>query len=125
MSLISVILVVYPSQIIKLFTDDVNVLKIAVPIMVVVATYQIFDGLQTVMGGVLKGFKMTKFVSGAVLAGYWFIGAPVAILCVGMNHMSLKGYWVALAISLFVMGVVQSVMARYKYKQIKEMYTNL
>lgn len=125
MILISVVLIIFPSQIIKLFTNDSNVLKIAVPIMSVVAAYQIFDGLQTVMGGVLKGFKMTKFVSGAVLAGYWFIGAPVAILCVGMNHMSLKGYWVALAISLFVMGVVQSVMARYKYKQIKEMYTNL
>lgn len=125
MILISVILVIFPSAIIKLFTDDLNVLKIAVPIMSVVAAYQIFDGLQIVMGGTLKGFKMTKFVSGAVLAGYWLVGAPVAIICVGIYSMSLKGYWVALAISLCVMGLVQTLMAKYKYKQIKEMYTNL
>lgn len=125
MILISVILVIFPSAIIKLFTDDLNVLKIAVPIMSVVATYQIFDGLQIVMGGTLKGFKMTKFVSGAVLAGYWLVGAPVAIICVGIYSMSLKGYWVALAFSLCVMGLVQTLMAKYKYKQIKEMYTNL
>jgi MATE family multidrug resistance protein len=125
MLLISILLVIFPSQIIKLFTDDANVLKIAIPIMSVVAAYQIFDGLQIVMGGTLKGFKMTKFVSGAVLTGYWFVGAPVAIICVGMYNMSLKGYWIALAISLCVMGLVQTAMARYKYKQIKEMYTNL
>ena len=93
--------------------------------MSVVAAYQIFDGLQIVMGGTLKGFKMTKFVSGAVLAGYWFIGAPVAFILVGKYGLSIKGYWIALAVSLGVMGIVQTLMAKYKYKQVKEMYTNL
>ena len=125
MVLISLTLVVFPAQIIKLFTSDSSVLKIALPVMSVVAAYQIFDGLQIVMGGTLKGFKMTNFVSGAVLAGYWFVGAPVAFILVGKYGMSIKGYWIALAISLCVMGIVQTLMAKYKYKQVKEMYTNL
>ncbi len=125
MVLISLTLIIFPKQIISLFTDNAEVLKIALPIISVVAAYQIFDGLQVVMGGVLKGFKMTKTVSACVLAGYWAVGMPVAIICVGIFNMSLKGYWIALAVSLCFMGVVQAVIARYKFKQIKEMYTIL
>ncbi len=125
MVLISLTLILLPSQIIRLFTNDVDVLRIALPVMTVVAAYQIFDGLQIVMGGTLKGFKMTKFVSGAVLAGYWFVGAPIAVVSVGIYDMSIKGYWIALAVSLCVMGIVQTLMAKHKYKQVKEMYTNL
>lgn len=122
MIIISLTLVLFPSQIIRLFTDDINVMEIALPVMSVVAAYQIFDGLQIVMGGTLKGFKMTKFVSVAVFSGYWLIGAPVAIICVGLFNMSLRGYWIALAISLCAMGVVQATMARYKFKKIKEQF---
>ncbi len=125
MLLISLVLVLFPKQIISIFTDNIDVLKIALPIISVVAAYQIFDGLQVVMGGVLKGFKMTKAVSSCVLVGYWAIGMPVALVCVGLFNMSLKGYWIALAVSLCFMGVVQAVIARYKFKQIKEMYTIL
>lgn len=122
MVLISIILMLFPLQIISLFTDNDDVLKIALPVISVVAAYQIFDGLQVVMGGVLKGFKMTKFVSGAVLAGYWLVGMPIAVICVGMFNMSLKGYWIALAVSLCVMGVVQASMARYKFNEIRKIF---
>ena len=122
MIIISLVLLLFPRQIISLFTDDVEVLRIILPIISVVAAYQIFDGLQVVMGGVLKGFKMTKFVSGAVLAGYWFVGMPVAVILVWKMGLSLQGYWIALAVSLCVMGVVQAFMAKCKFNQIKELY---
>ena len=122
MIVISIVLAVFPSQIIGLFTNDDEVLKIAIPIISIVAMYQIFDGFQVVMGGVLKGFKLTKFVSWAVFSGYWFVGMPVAILLVYKLDWSLRGYWMALAISLCVMGFVQAAMAKHKFKKIKEMY---
>lgn len=122
MTLISILLMLFPRQIISLFTDDAQVLDILIPIISVVAAYQIFDGLQAVMGGILKGFKMTKFVSGAVLMGYWLVGMPVAFVLVGKMDLSLRGYWIALAVSLFVMGIVQALMAVCKYKQVKKLY---
>ncbi|MBQ8887305.1 MAG: MATE family efflux transporter [Candidatus Gastranaerophilales bacterium] len=120
MILISLTLIIFPSQIIRLFTDDVNVMKIALPIMSVVAAYQIFDGLQIIMGGTLKGFKMTKVVSASVMTGYWLIGLPVAVVCVSYYNLSLKGYWIALAISLCSMGIGQAALVKYKFKKIKE-----
>ena len=122
MVIISLTLVLFPSQIIRLFTDDVNVMKMALPIMSVVAAYQIFDGLQIIMGGTLKGFKMTKIVSASVMIGYWLIGLPVAVICVGIYGMSLKGYWIALAVSLCAMGVGQAAIVKYKFRKIKEIF---
>lgn len=113
-------LAVFPNQIIGIFTHDMDVLNIALPIVSVVAMYQIFDGFQVIMGSILKGFKMTKFVSNAVLIGYWFVGAPVAALLVCKYGLSLRGYWIALAVSLCTMGFVQAAMAKHKFRKIKE-----
>ena len=47
---------------------------------------------------------------------------PVAVLLVYKYDMSLSGYWIALAVSLCVMGFVQAFMAKHKFNQVKEMY---
>ncbi len=119
MALMGIVLAVIPNQLISLFTNDSELLKIAVPIVIITAMYQVFDGFQVITGGILKGFKMTKFVSYAVLIGYWAAGMPAAIILVGKYGLSLKGYWYALAISLCVMGFIQAFMAYIKYKSIK------
>lgn len=125
MALAAIILASFPKQLINLFTDNQEVLKIALPLVSIAAMYQVFDGFQVIMGGVLKGFKMTKFVSGAVLAGYWLVGMPVAFVLVGKYGLLLRGYWIALAVSLCVMGFIQAAMAKYKFNKEKEMYTIL
>ncbi len=119
MALAGIILALFPSQLISLFTKNPEVINIALPIVSIAAMYQIFDGFQVVTGGILKGFKMTKFVSNSVLIGYWGVGMPTAIIFAGKMNMSLKGYWIALAVSLCVIGFVQAAFAKYKYTQIK------
>ena len=72
--------------------------------------------MQAVTSGILKGFKKTKTVSLTVLASYWFVGAPVAAILVYKYNFSLRGFWIALALSLCVMGNVQAAIARKKYR---------
>lgn len=122
MAMAGICFAIFPRQIICLFTDNQEVLNVALPIMMVAAMYQIFDGFQVVSGGILKGFKLTAFVSNAVFFGYWIVGMPLAVLFVYKYGMSLKGYWMALAVSLCVMGFVQAFMAKHKFNQVKEMY---
>ncbi len=115
MCLISLILLICPNQIISVFTSDKEVMKIALPLILIVAAYQIFDGFQCVTGGILKGFKLTKTVTSTVLAGYWIIGAPIAYILVTKYNLSLRGYWYALAISLCAIGFLQAVIAKLYY----------
>lgn len=119
MALCGIILASFPRQLVGIFTKDEAVMNIAMPIVLIAAMYQIFDGFQVVMGGVLKGFKMTKTVSFCVFAGYWLVGMPVAYFLVSKCNMSLKGYWIALAVSLFSIGILNAIIAKYKFKRIK------
>ena len=116
MCLAAVILAIFPKEIIKLFTDNVRVVNIAIPIICTVAAYQIFDGFQCITGGILKGFKKTKTVTACILIGYWLIGAPIAYYFVYKCNMSLKGFWIALATSLFLIGFIQAIIAKNQYK---------
>ena len=102
-----------------MYTDNEQVLSITSPIIIVVAIYQVFDGVQAVAAGILKGFKMTKVVSTGVLLAYWAVGMPVAFLCVAKYNMSLKGYWIALAVSIIVMAFVFGTLSFAKYKKLK------
>lgn len=119
MILVSLLLILFPTQIIGLFTTNKEVLAISIPIIIVVSVYQVFDGIQVIMGGVLKGFQMTKTVSTTVLLCYWALGMPIAFILVGKYSMSLKGYWIALAVSLFAMSILMSIFSVIKYKRFK------
>lgn len=119
MFIVSILLALFPRSIIALFTANEDVLNVAIPVISVVAAYQVFDGMQAVFGGILKGFKMTKIVSATVIAGYWLFGMPVAFITVYKMSMSLKGYWIALAVALFFMGCVQALIAKRKYISFK------
>ncbi len=122
MAVAGIILALFPKEIISIFTNNEEVLKIAMPLVIIAAMYQIFDGFQVVAGGILRGFKMTKIVSTCVLTGYWLVGAPLAYILVNKYNCSLKGYWIALAVSLFSMGIGQAVIAKWKYNKIKKIY---
>ena len=121
MALCSVILALFPRQLVGIFTKDTSVLNIAMPIVIIAAMYQVFDGFQVVMGGVLKGFKMTKAASLCVFWGYWIVGMPVAYILVNKYGMSLKGYWIALAVSLCFIGIFAAFIAKQKFKKIKNL----
>lgn len=120
MALCGLLLAIFPEQLIAIFTNNQEVMNIALPVIAVAAAYQVFDGFQVIAGGILKGFAMTKVVSTCVLVGYWLVGMPVAYYFVFNQNYSLKGYWIALAVALFFMGVVQAIFAKYKFKKIKE-----
>ena len=120
MALAGILLASFPKFLISLFTQDSQVIKIAIPLISIAAMYQVFDGLQVVLGGILKGFKMTKIVSGSVLFGYWFVGAPLAFILVCKHGFMLRGYWLSLAISLFTMGIIQAYFVKNKFAKLKD-----
>ncbi|MBQ9245956.1 hypothetical protein IJ182_06795 [bacterium] len=117
---IAILLSLFPREILYCFTNDINVIKISISIINIVAIYQLFDGIQAISGGILRGFKMTKTASCCVISSYWLIGAPVAYFFVQKLNYSLKGYWIALAISLIAMGALEAAIAKWKYKKIKQ-----
>ena len=88
-------------------TDNVNkiaenteVIMIASKLLVIAALFQIFDGLQVVILGALRGMQDVKIPTIITLVSYWLIGFP---LCYYLGlHTPLKslGIWIGLLASL-------------------------
>src|SRR5450631_14940 len=77
MLLAAVVFLVAPVPLIALYTRDPRVLAIGPSLLWVAAAFQIFDGIQTVSTGALRGLGETRIPMFANLVGYWVLGLPL------------------------------------------------
>jgi len=82
------------------FTDDVQITQITSKLLIIAAMFQLFDGLQVVFIGVLRGVEDFKFPTLITLIAYWVIALPLAYLLAFTYNMGVYGIWYALLISL-------------------------
>ena len=75
----AVLIVTIPTTIARWFTHDVGVVGAAVPLLIVGAAFQFFDGVQVTATGALRGVGITKPGLAAQVMGYWVIGFPVGL----------------------------------------------
>jgi MATE family multidrug resistance protein len=111
MALMAILLVVIPQPIISIWTRDPWVLTLGAHVLAIVAGFQIFDGIQTVSTGALRGLGETRFPMLMNLMGYWVLGLPFgALLCFRLKW-GLSGLWMGLTVSLILIALV--LMARW------------
>lgn len=93
--LMALILTVFAHQITGLFSQDVTVLGIATGLMHYVAIFLIFDAMQTVASGVLRGLQQFMQPLVVILFCYWIIIIPLSYV------MGVKG-WLQLSANVDV-----------------------
>ena len=84
---------VLPRQLSALYTPDAAVIAIAAALIPIAGVFQVFDGLQAVGAGVLRGLGDTRVPLIAMLSGYWLIGIPVSIALGFRSGMGPQGLW--------------------------------
>jgi MATE family multidrug resistance protein len=96
---------VFPRQIAHLYTQDPRVVAFAVTLLFIAALFQLFDGLQTIATGALRGFGNTKTPMVWNLLGYWVIGLPLGCwLCFRLGWGAV-GIWDGLCLALILIGL--------------------
>jgi MATE family multidrug resistance protein len=94
-----------PRALIRLFTHDAAVLEIGVSLLFVAAVFQLFDGLQGVATGVLRGLGDTRTPMLWNLAAHWFLGLPLGYTLCFIAGLGVIGLWWGLSTGLIVCGV--------------------
>jgi MATE family multidrug resistance protein len=96
--------VLFPRQIANVYTKDPSVVSFSVTLLAIAAVFQLFDGLQTVASGALRGIGNTVTPMLWNLICYWAIGLPLgAWLCFGLKWGAV-GLWDGLCLSLILIG---------------------
>ena len=89
----------YPTFLTGLFTIDPKLVDICVPILYIVAIFQVFDGLQVALSGIFKGMKQTNIVLISNFTAYWVLFIPLGCYLAFHYNMKLKGFWIGLVIA--------------------------
>lgn len=83
-----------------LYIKDDEVILIASSLIIIAAIFQIFDGVQAVGIGILRGLTDVKIPTLITFIAYWIIGLPSAYLFGFVFGLGVIGIWVGLLISL-------------------------
>ena len=105
MSCAAAAFLLFPRVLIGAFTRDPAVLAIGVSLLFVGAVFQLFDGIQGVSTGVLRGLGDTRSPMIWNLAGHWFIGLPLGYSLCFVAGLGVVGLWWGLSTGLMICAV--------------------
>jgi MATE family multidrug resistance protein len=93
MTLSAIVFLSVPQFLASLYTNDATVIAIAVALIPIAGVFQIFDGIQVVGSGVLRGAGDTHAPMIIGLLGFWLIGMPVSIYLGLFTVLRAQGLW--------------------------------
>jgi MATE family multidrug resistance protein len=100
MAVMAGVLMVFPGPLARLYTADADVLALTVVLLPIAGVFQVFDGLQVVSLGLLRGLGDTRVPVVAGLAGFWGIGMPVSLVLGFVLDFGAPGLWWGLVVGL-------------------------
>jgi MATE family multidrug resistance protein len=102
----AVAFLVLPRWILSFYTNDEAVLNLGVKLLAIAALFQLFDGIQTVATGALRGLGNTKLPMVVNFCGYWLFGLPIGYVLCFQNHFGVTGLWWGLTMALVVISII-------------------
>jgi MATE family multidrug resistance protein len=98
--------VLMPHAILRFYTDNLAVDVAGVPLLILAAFFQLFDGVQTVTTGALRGMGNTHSSMLANFISYWVLGLPLAWYLVFIRKWGAIGIWSGLSASLVILAII-------------------
>jgi multidrug resistance protein, MATE family len=95
-----------PRPILSIYTNDASVIAVGVGLLAWAAFFQLFDGIQTVATGALRGLGNTRIAMLVNFGGYWLFGLPIGYLLCFHYGYGVYGLWCGLSLSLTVIAVI-------------------
>jgi MATE family multidrug resistance protein len=106
MAFAATIFVLFGGHLIAAFSADASVIAIGIVLLRLAAVFQLFDGLQGVATGVLRGVGDTRTPMLWNFAGHWLVGLPLGYMLAFPWGWGVLGLWVGLCIGLIIVGMV-------------------
>ena len=98
--------VLLPEDLIRLFSDDPDVLRVGTSLLLLAAVFQLFDGIQGVITGTLRGLGDTRTPMVVNLLAHWLVGLPISYSLCFLIGWGVYGLWVGLSLGLIIVGAI-------------------
>jgi len=96
----ALIFISVPTLFARIYSNDVAVVSTAATLIPIAGVFQVFDGLQAVSAGVLRGVADTRYPMLIGLIGFWCVGLPISLWLAFPMGMGPQGLWWGLVAGL-------------------------
>ncbi|MEG1905731.1 MAG: MATE family efflux transporter, partial [Bacteroidales bacterium] len=112
--LAAILIVIFRHQIPLLFSSDPEVIRVSSQLLLIVALYQLPDGLQVVSLGALRGISDVKMPMIYATVAYLGLNIPIGYFCGFTLGMGATGVWIGFVFGLTAAAI--SFMLRFENK---------
>jgi len=95
-----------PRALTALFTDNAEVIEVGTALLGIAALFQLFDCLQAIAAGALRGAGDVRYPFVANVVAHWAIGFPLALLLGFSFGLGARGLWWGLTAGLIVVSAM-------------------
>ena len=85
--------------------ENIELVKIASKLFIIVAIFQLFDSVQVIILGTLRGMQDVKIPTIIVFIAYWIVGFPISFILGDESSMAETGIWIGLLCGLLFSSV--------------------
>ena len=117
-----------PGPLVGVFLDRSDpafhgVIELAISLLAVAAWFEMFDGIQTIAMGAIRGLKDAKTTFLVGLFCYWAIGAPAAWSLAFHFQLGAVGVWWGLALGLLCSAVTLTLAFEWRMRRLRRLAT--
>ena len=96
----------FPTVLARLYTGNVDVIVLAAMLIPIAGVFQVFDGIQAVAAGVLRGIGDTHAPAIINVVGFWLIGLPVSWALAFRLGGGAVGLWWGIVVGLAAVALI-------------------
>ena len=108
MSLTALLFLSAPGWLATRYTTEAATVAVAAALIPIAGLFQVFDGLQGVTSGVLRGTGDTRVPALLHLLAFWGVGMPLGGWLGFRTPLRERGLWIGLVVGLAAAGVLQA-----------------
>ncbi|QQY80015.1 putative MATE family efflux protein [Keratinibaculum paraultunense] len=112
------VLLIFPSQIMRLLTNDIQVIEIGAMYLFIMGIVQLPQNINGVLNGALRGAGYSKIPMVVAILGLWLIRVPLSLLVAYVLNKSITFIWIAFGLDLVFRFIVSLII--FKRKNIYE-----
>lgn len=117
MAVMGVVLLLAPGPFARLYTADASVVLVAAGLLPIAGLFQVFDGMQAVASGILRGAGDTTAAMLLHVLSFWGIGVPLSWVLAFPLGYGAAGLWWGLSAGLSTAAVLQLARVRTKLRR--------
>lgn len=110
---------IFRSSLAEVYSTDLAVQALAKQLLLITLLFQLSDGFQVVLTGMLRGLDDLRIPMLINFVSYWVVAFPLGVICSRYFNLGVTGLWVGLVGGLSLAAVLLALRLKYRLTMLR------